>query len=130
MALPSIITSATDGYVGEPLSPDKDPDSIKLFVGQVPKNFKEKDLKPYLDPYGPIHELIILRDKLDMSHKGEEPSSVQRLLNFPSVCLGCAFVTYCSKTCAELAQEELHDKLVLPGVSDDSMSPYTVSSSL
>lgn len=71
MALPSIITSATDGYVVETLSPDKDPDAIKLFVGQVPKNFKEKDLKPYLDPYGPIHELIILRDKLDMSHKGE-----------------------------------------------------------
>lgn len=29
---------------------------------------------------------------------------------------GCAFVTYCSKQSAELAQQGLHDKLLLPGV--------------
>lgn len=80
MALPSIITPATatsDGYMSsgsgglESLHPDKDPDAIKLFVGQVPKNFEEKDLKPYLDPYGTIHELSILRDKLSLTHKGK-----------------------------------------------------------
>lgn len=86
MALPSINTT-TDPYSSsavETLRPDKDPDSIKLFVGQVPKDpdaiklfvgqvpkiFDENDLKPYLDSYGPIHELSILRDKLDLSHKG------------------------------------------------------------
>lgn len=76
MDLPSIITPspAADSYgpssAPEPLCPEKDPDAIKLFVGQVPKTFEEKDLKPYLDPYGAIHELSILRDKLNMSHKG------------------------------------------------------------
>ena len=86
MALPSIITpgpnpavagptSTAEGYLNNvdslQLHPDKDPDAIKLFVGQVPKNFEEKDLKPYLDPYGTIHELSILRDKLNLTHKGE-----------------------------------------------------------
>ena len=73
MALPSIVTPANDSYVNsgvEVLSQEKDPDAIKLFVGQVPKNFEEKDLKPYLTPYGTIHELSILRDKINMSHKG------------------------------------------------------------
>lgn len=98
MALPSIVTPATDSYVNSGVE-EKDPDAIKLFVGQVPKNFEEKDLKPYLAPYGTIHELSILRDKINMSHKG------------------CAFVTYCSKASAELAQQELHDKTVLPGMT-------------
>ena len=70
MALPSIVTPATDSYVNSGVE-EKDPDAIKLFVGQVPKNFEEKDLKPYLAPYGTIHELSILRDKINMSHKGE-----------------------------------------------------------
>lgn len=73
MDLPSIITPSPDGYVSssvEPLCVDKDPDAIKLFVGQVPKTFEEKDLNPYLLPFGSIHELSILRDKLNMSHKG------------------------------------------------------------
>ena len=56
----------------EPPRPDKEPDAIKLFVGQVPKSFEEKDLRPYLEPYGAIHELLILRDKISHVHKGGE----------------------------------------------------------
>lgn len=75
MELPSIITP--ESFVGvtgtvDPSQPDKDPDAIKLFVGQVPKTFEDNDLRPYLEPYGPIHELSILRDKLNLSHKGKE----------------------------------------------------------
>ena len=75
MELPSIITP--ESFVGSAAAaavdsnhPDKDPDAIKLFVGQVPKTFEDNDLRPYLEPYGPIHELSILRDKLNLSHKG------------------------------------------------------------
>ncbi len=78
MDLPSIITT-TDSFAGgagagseasDSGRPEKDPDAVKLFVGQVPKTFEEKDLQPYLDPFGEIHELSILRDKLNLSHKG------------------------------------------------------------
>lgn len=66
---PQVQDFNTGGPV-EPPRPDKDPDAIKLFVGQVPKTFDEKDLRPYLEPYGPIHELTILRDKISHTHKG------------------------------------------------------------
>ena len=54
----------------EPPRPRKNPDAIKLFVGQVPRTFEERDLLPYLEPFGPIYELRVLRDKLTHAHKG------------------------------------------------------------
>eukprot|EP00731_Ephydatia_muelleri_P038080 Em0648g7a len=98
MDLTTEFTVSTGGPV-EPPRPEKDPDAIKLFVGQVPKSFDEKDLRPFLEAYGPIYELTVLRDRLSGAHKG------------------CAFVTYCKKPSAELAQLELHDRLVLPGMT-------------
>ena len=92
MDLPSITTSTSEGYVSggttvEALCPDKDPDAIKLFVGQVPKTFEEKDLKPYLSPFGKIHELSILRDKLNMTHKGRWGGGGERLGVFSVICI-------------------------------------------
>ena len=76
----------------EPPRPDKDPDAIKLFVGQVPKSFEEKDLRPYLEPYGAIHELLILRDKMSHAHKGRATSRqpAKELSTLPFVlCICC-----------------------------------------
>lgn len=44
---------------------------VKLFVGQVPKNFDEKDLQQYLEPYAPIEGITILRDRTSGLHKGQ-----------------------------------------------------------
>lgn len=78
---------------------DKEADAIKLFVGQVPKTMQEDDLRPYLESFGAIYELTILRDKVQGTHKG------------------CAFVTFCTKQSAENAMKELHNERTLPGMS-------------
>ncbi len=45
------------------------------------------------------------------------------VVNVVCVLPGCAFVTFCSKGSAELAQQELHDKTVLPNVRADLVYP-------
>lgn len=63
------------GLNGEPygdVMPYKDPDAIKLFVGQVPRQFSEADLRPHVEEFGTIHELSILRDKVTGESKGSQ----------------------------------------------------------
>ena len=50
--------------------PMRDADAIKLFIGQVPRTWDAKDLKPYFESYGQIHEITVLRDRITKSHKG------------------------------------------------------------
>ncbi|XP_078359721.1 CUGBP Elav-like family member 3-A isoform X1 [Oculina patagonica] len=78
--------------------PMRDADAIKLFIGQVPRTWDEKNLRPYFESYGQIHELTVLRDRLTRSHKG------------------CAFLTFCSREAALAAQKDLHEKKTLPGM--------------
>lgn len=55
-----------------------DPDNIKMFVGQVPKDLDENDLRKIFEEFGRVHQINVLRDKYTGSSKGE--SSFQHLL--------------------------------------------------
>lgn len=40
-----------------------DPDSIKMFVGQVPRSWSEKELRELFEQYGAVYEINVLRDR-------------------------------------------------------------------
>ena len=69
--------------------------SIKLFVGQVPHTYEEKDIEPFFEKYGTLVNTRIVRDKDTKKHKG------------------CAFVTFQNLDDAEVAIKEMHDKVKL-----------------
>ncbi|GIY40126.1 hypothetical protein CDAR_307292 [Caerostris darwini] len=75
-----------------------DPDAIKMFVGQIPRNWDEAELRKLFDEFGPVHQINVLRDKMTGQSRG------------------CCFVTfYCRKSAVE-AQSALHNIKTLPGM--------------
>jgi RNA recognition motif-containing protein len=51
-------------------SKEPDPDTIKMFVGQVPRGWDEQELRKFFEDYGPVHQINVLRDKVTGQSKG------------------------------------------------------------
>nr|XP_023018013.1 CUGBP Elav-like family member 1 isoform X2 [Leptinotarsa decemlineata] len=76
-----------------------DSDTIKMFVGQVPRSMDENDLRSMFEEYGRVHSINVLRDKATGASKG------------------CCFVTFFTRKAALQAQNALHNLKTLNGKS-------------
>uniref|UniRef100_A0A8C2E0S8 Cugbp, Elav-like family member 2 n=1 Tax=Cyprinus carpio TaxID=7962 RepID=A0A8C2E0S8_CYPCA len=77
-----------------------DPDAIKMFVGQIPRSWAEKELKELFEPYGAVYQINILRDR------SQNPPQSK----------GCCFVTFYTRKAALEAQNALHNIKTLTGM--------------
>ena len=57
---------------GQPEQPDQD--TIKMFVGQVPRTMDENELRGMFEEFGPIYQINVLRDKITGQSKGMSDS--------------------------------------------------------
>ncbi|XP_077784606.1 CUGBP Elav-like family member 1 isoform X10 [Podarcis muralis] len=94
----SPISKKMNGTLDHPDQPDID--AIKMFVGQVPRSWSEKDLRDLFEQYGAVYEINVLRDR------SQNPPQSK----------GCCFVTFYTRKAALEAQNALHNMKILPGM--------------
>ncbi|XP_069595944.1 CUGBP Elav-like family member 1 isoform X22 [Ranitomeya imitator] len=94
----SPVSKKMNGTMDHPDHPD--PDSIKMFVGQVPRSWSEKELRELFEQYGAVYEINVLRDR------SQNPPQSK----------GCCFITYYTRKAALEAQNALHNMKILPGM--------------
>ncbi|VDK64147.1 unnamed protein product [Anisakis simplex] len=49
---------------------EPDPDTIKMFVGQVPRSWGEKECRELFEQFGSVYQLNVLRDKTTQVSRG------------------------------------------------------------
>jgi len=69
-----------------------DPDSVKMFVGQIPRTMEDDELKQIMEEYGPVYQLAIIRDRASGQHRGECVCvcSVLTQIHLVTTCICCA----------------------------------------
>uniref|UniRef100_A0A8C5QIL8 CUGBP Elav-like family member 1 n=1 Tax=Leptobrachium leishanense TaxID=445787 RepID=A0A8C5QIL8_9ANUR len=97
-SLNSSPVSKMNGTMDHPDHPDSD--SIKMFVGQVPRSWSEKELRELFEQYGAVYEINVLRDR------SQNPPQSK----------GCCFITFYTRKAALEAQNALHNMKILPGM--------------
>ncbi|XP_077957486.1 CUGBP Elav-like family member 2 isoform X28 [Gasterosteus aculeatus] len=102
LLLPADRINGTAGKMNGALehSDQPDPDAIKMFVGQIPRSWSEKELKELFEPYGAVYQINILRDR------SQNPPQSK----------GCCFVTFYTRKAALEAQNALHNIKTLTGM--------------
>ncbi|XP_030004658.1 CUGBP Elav-like family member 2 isoform X10 [Sphaeramia orbicularis] len=97
-----LLSNGTPGKMNGALehSDQPDPDAIKMFVGQIPRSWSEKELKELFEPYGAVYQINILRDR------SQNPPQSK----------GCCFVTFYTRKAALEAQNALHNIKTLTGM--------------
>ncbi|XP_072278023.1 CUGBP Elav-like family member 1 isoform X2 [Pyxicephalus adspersus] len=94
----TLISKKMNGTMDHPDHPD--PDSIKMFVGQIPRSWSEKELRELFEQYGAVYEINVLRDR------SQNPPQSK----------GCCFITFYTRKAALEAQNALHNMKILPGM--------------
>ena len=87
-----------DGAVVANCEREPDPDTIKMFVGQLPKSMDECQLRDMFEEYGPVYSVNVMRDKA------------------LGISKGCCFVTFYSRRAALKAQDALDNVKTLNGM--------------
>ncbi|KAG2459910.1 CELF2 protein, partial [Polypterus senegalus] len=127
-------------------SDQPDPDAIKMFVGQIPRSWSEKELKELFEPYGAVYQINILRDRsqnppqskavedrklfIGMVSKKCNENDIRvmfssfgqieecRILRGPDgLSRGCAFVTFSTRAMAQNAIKAMHQSQTMEGCS-------------
>ena len=72
--------SVENGSKSSPEQPDQD--TIKMFVGQVPRTMDENELRGMFEEFGPVYQINVLRDKITGQSKGKEFMSKYIITSF------------------------------------------------
>ncbi|TSK13151.1 CUGBP Elav-like family member 2 [Bagarius yarrelli] len=110
-------------------SDQPDPDAIKMFVGQIPRSWSEKELKELFEPYGAVYQINILRDRSQNPPQSKAVEDRKLFIGMVSKkcnendirvmfsSFGCAFVTFSTRAMAQNAIKAMHQSQTMEGCS-------------